>query len=179
MLLCNSGFCCTTPLQRLLEEVVLNKTSEDAAGPANAVRASILSAVGTVSPLGIAPTRPAGYIWNKGEIQLARAASRVEVPFVLSSTVRAPMEEVIRDGRDGSKWFKRYLSGDQPLAMRMIDRAWAAGFKTLVFTSIRSSAPIREFHRGRLPGVRPGCRAEGSLFLCHCQRDFGFNHPRG
>ncbi|MFM0348205.1 alpha-hydroxy acid oxidase [Paraburkholderia sp. RL17-347-BIC-D] len=118
-------------------------------------------------PFGIAPTGPAGYVRYKGEIELARAASRVGVPFILSCAATVPMEEVIRDGSDGAKWFQLYLSGDRLLSMRTIDRAWAAGFKTLVFTVDSIVSPNREFaaRSGYTvpPRVRPGIVLDAML----------------
>src|ERR1043165_7497742 len=36
-------------------------------------------------PLGIAPTGPAGMLWFKGELELARAAKAANIPFTLAT----------------------------------------------------------------------------------------------
>src|SRR5262249_27903699 len=36
-------------------------------------------------PLGIAPTGPAGMLWYKGELELARAAKKANIPFTLAT----------------------------------------------------------------------------------------------
>ena len=39
-------------------------------------------------PIAIGPTGPAGYVWYRGEIALARAAAKAGVPFALASNVQ-------------------------------------------------------------------------------------------
>lgn len=96
------------------------------------------------TPLAIAPTGPTGYVWHRGEVALARAASRAGIPLTLSSAAATPMEEVVREGGDGPKWFQLYMSADRALSLRLVERAWAAGFETLVFTVDSVIASNRE-----------------------------------
>ena len=96
-------------------------------------------------PFGIAPTGPASFLWHHGEIALARAASRLDVPLVLSCAAGVPMEKVVRDGGAGSKWFQLYISGDRALSLATLERAQAAGFGALVLTVDSIVNPNREF----------------------------------
>lgn len=96
-------------------------------------------------PFGIAPTGPASYLWHRGEIALARAASRLEAPFILSCAAGVPMREVAAEGGDGAKWFQLYISGDRARSMQAIGEARAAGFDALVFTVDSIISPNREF----------------------------------
>ena len=47
-------------------------------------------------PIGIAPTGPAGMLWYKGELELARAAKAAGIPFTLATGSQTSMEEVAK-----------------------------------------------------------------------------------
>lgn len=96
-------------------------------------------------PLGIAPTGPTGYVWHRGEVALARAASRAGIPITISSAAATPLEEIVRDGGDGPKWFQLYMSADRALSLKLVERARDAGYETLVFTVDSVIASNREF----------------------------------
>jgi (S)-mandelate dehydrogenase len=53
-------------------------------------------------PVIIGPTGLAGAAWPRGDVDLARAASDRNIPFVMSSAATATMEEVA-DAGDGAK----------------------------------------------------------------------------
>jgi isopentenyl diphosphate isomerase/L-lactate dehydrogenase-like FMN-dependent dehydrogenase len=57
-------------------------------------------------PLLIGPTGPAGYVWYRGEIALARAAAKAGIPFTLASTSNTAMETVLEEG-GGRQWYRR------------------------------------------------------------------------
>ena len=59
-------------------------------------------------PILIAPTGPAGFVWYRGETQLARAAAKKNIPFTLASTSNTAMERVIENG-GGTQWFQLYV----------------------------------------------------------------------
>jgi isopentenyl diphosphate isomerase/L-lactate dehydrogenase-like FMN-dependent dehydrogenase len=96
-------------------------------------------------PIGIAPTGPAGHLWFQGEVALALAASRAGIPMILSAAAAMPMEEVLRQGGSGPKWFQFYMSGDRELSLATLRRAAEAGFKVLVLTADAIVPPNREF----------------------------------
>ncbi|MCC7347707.1 MAG: alpha-hydroxy-acid oxidizing protein [Variibacter sp.] len=96
-------------------------------------------------PIVIAPTGPTGQVWYRGEIALARAAAAAGIPFTVSSAATTPMEEIVREGGDGTKWFQLYMSPDRARSLALVERAQAAGFEALVFT-VDSIVPTnREF----------------------------------
>lgn len=97
------------------------------------------------SPLGIAPTGPAAHMWYDGELALARAASRFQIPLVLSNAAATPMEQVVSKGGTGPKWFQLYMTGDRPRSIQTVHRARQAGFETLVLTVDSVFAANREF----------------------------------
>ena len=84
-------------------------------------------------PLLIAPTGPAGFVWYRGETQLARAAAKKNIPFTLASTSNTAMERVIENG-GGTQWFQLYVWRNPEAAFVTVQRAREAGFKALVVT---------------------------------------------
>jgi len=78
-------------------------------------------------PLLIGPTGPAGFVWYRGETQLARAAAKANIPFTLASTSNTDMEKVHANG-DGTQWFQLYVWRDPEAAFVTIQRALDAGF---------------------------------------------------
>ena len=96
------------------------------------------------SPLVIGPTGPAGYVWYRGEIKLAKAACSAGVPFTLSSTANTQMERIIEEG-GGSQWYQLYVWRDIASSLITLKRAYDSGFEALVLT-VDSTVPYnREF----------------------------------
>jgi L-lactate dehydrogenase (cytochrome) len=69
---------------------------------------------------------------HDGDLELARAAARSNIPFIFSAASITPLEHVARV--EGSPWFQAYVPGDEGRITRLVDRVAAAGFKTLVVT---------------------------------------------
>jgi isopentenyl diphosphate isomerase/L-lactate dehydrogenase-like FMN-dependent dehydrogenase len=84
-------------------------------------------------PLLIGPTGPAGYVWYRGEIALARAAAKAGIPFTLASTSNTAMETVLEEG-GGRQWYQFYVWRDLEMSMKSALRAREAGFEGLVLT---------------------------------------------
>lgn len=84
-------------------------------------------------PLLIGPTGPAGFVWYRGETELARAAAKANIPFTLASTSNTDMEKVYANG-GGTQWFQLYVWRDPEAAFVTIQRALDAGFEALVVT---------------------------------------------
>ena len=83
-------------------------------------------------PVVVAPTGLNGMVWPNGDIALARAAARANVPFVLSTASTATIEEVA-DKAGGKLWFQLYIV-NRRIADDLVDRALLAGYKTLMLT---------------------------------------------
>lgn len=95
-------------------------------------------------PLVIGPTGPAGYVWYRGETELARAAAKAGIPFTLASNSNTPMEDILAVG-GGTQWFQLYVWRDMETSLIAVDRAREAGFEALVLT-VDSTVPYnREF----------------------------------
>ena len=95
-------------------------------------------------PLIIGPTGPAGFVWYRGEIALARAATKFQIPFTLSSTGNTDMERIMKDG-GGTQWYQLYVWRDMEASLLAVERARDAGFEALIVT-VDSTVPYnREF----------------------------------
>ena len=97
-------------------------------------------------PLAVAPTGAAGLLWFDGEIQVARAARNMGVPFILSTASIVSMERVAAEA-GGRLWFQLYMWPDRHLSMELVDRAQAAGYEALVVTVDTPVAPNREYNK--------------------------------
>ncbi|MGA9254470.1 MAG: alpha-hydroxy acid oxidase [Roseobacter sp.] len=84
-------------------------------------------------PFGIAPVGMSGLMWPDAEGHLARAAARAALPYTLS-TVASQSPEDLAPHLGPDAWFQMYPPRDEGIRRDMLDRARAAGFKTLVLT---------------------------------------------
>ena len=73
-------------------------------------------------PLGIAPTGPAGMLYYKGELELARAAKAANIPFTLATGSQTSMEEVAKVV-GGTLWFQLYMWSDVRMSHILVERA--------------------------------------------------------
>ena len=84
-------------------------------------------------PFGIAPLGGAAFVAYRGDLRLAEAARRMNLPMVLSASSLIKLEDVHAENPDA--WFQAYLPGDQGRIDRLVDRVATAGFGTLVVTA--------------------------------------------
>jgi L-lactate dehydrogenase (cytochrome) len=100
-------------------------------------------------PLVLAPTGFTRIADPEGELAVARAAARAEVPYALSTLSTRSIEEVAAVS-DGPKWFQVYVWRDRGLVKEMVDRAAGAGFEALVLTvdSVVLGRRERDVRRG-------------------------------
>lgn len=84
-------------------------------------------------PFGISPIGMSGLIWPGAERMLAQAGKRLNIPYSLS-TVATAMPEDVAPHLGEHAWFQMYPPRDEEIRQDMLDRARAAGFKTLVLT---------------------------------------------
>jgi L-lactate dehydrogenase (cytochrome) len=84
-------------------------------------------------PLVLAPTGFTRVANPDGELAVARAADRAELPYTLSTLSTRSIEEV-REVSSGRLWFQVYAWRDRGLVKEMIDRAAAARYEALVLT---------------------------------------------
>jgi (S)-mandelate dehydrogenase len=84
-------------------------------------------------PFGIAPMGMCNLSAPGADLMLARLAAKYRVPHGVSTVASTPMEKII-DVAEGHAWFQLYFSGDGAGTFKLVERAKAAGYKTLVMT---------------------------------------------
>jgi len=113
----------------------------------------------SMAPLVIAPTGLNNMLHPGGDLALARAAARRGIPFTLSSLSTTRLEEVARQA-GGRLWMQLYVLKDRAIARDLMQRAAAAGYEALVFTTDANVFGSREWDQRNFsaPG-RPTLRA--------------------
>ena len=84
-------------------------------------------------PVALAPVGLTGMYARRGEVQAAKAAANKGIPFTLSTVSVCPIEEVA-PAIERPMWFQLYVLRDRGFMKNALERAKAAGVKTLVFT---------------------------------------------
>lgn len=84
-------------------------------------------------PVILAPVGLTGMYARRGEVQAARAADQMGIPFTMSSVSVCPIEEVT-PAIKRPMWFQLYVLKDRGFMKNALERAQAAGCSTLVFT---------------------------------------------
>jgi len=84
-------------------------------------------------PLAVAPTGAVGFGRRGGDVAIARAAARAGVPYTLSTSATASIEQ-IADAAPGRLWFQAYILRHRPLLESLIARARAADYEGLMIT---------------------------------------------
>jgi L-lactate dehydrogenase (cytochrome) len=120
------------------------------------------------APFGIAPLGITALYAYRGDIVLATAAERANVPMIMSGSSLIRLEEVVSPCP--STWFQAYLPGDVPAIVALIERVARAGFRTLVVTVDSQVAGNREnnIRAGFSTPLRPTLRLAWD----------GLTHPR-
>ena len=101
-------------------------------------------------PLALAPIGLAGLMARRGEVQAARAAETAGVPFTLSTVGICSLDEVQR-AVVRPTWFQLYMLRDRGIVEALLQRAWSAGCRTLVFTVDLPTSGMR--HRDTRNGL--------------------------
>lgn len=81
---------------------------------------------------GISPVGLGALYHYQGDIELACAAARRNVPYILSGASLTRLEHVAEAAPQS--WFQAYLPGSTVEVKRLLDRVERAGYKTLVIT---------------------------------------------
>ncbi|MBM3394540.1 MAG: mandelate dehydrogenase, partial [Betaproteobacteria bacterium] len=84
-------------------------------------------------PLIVAPTGLAGMVWRKGECVEARVAQEAGIPYCQSQMSASSIEEV-HAAAPGPHWLQVYPLQQRDINRRIMQRAKAAGYRTLVLT---------------------------------------------
>lgn len=122
-------------------------------------------------PLVLAPVGLTGMYARRGEVQAAKAADKKGIPFTMSTVSVCPIEEVTPK-IDRPMWFQLYVLKDRGFMKNVLERAKAAGVKTLVFTVDMPvpGARYRDMHSG-MSGPNAAVRRVWQS-MCHPQWAF-------
>jgi lactate 2-monooxygenase len=112
------------------------------------------------APLLLAPVAALGIVHPDGERAVARAAERLELPFVLSTVSSTPLEEVGTAAGSARRWFQLYVGKDPDVNASLLRRAEAAGYSAVVVTVDTPALGWRE--RDLQNGYRPFVRGDGA-----------------
>ena len=85
-------------------------------------------------PMVMGPTGFTRMMHASGEIAVARAASRHNLPYVLSTMGTTSIEELASHVPDADRWFQLYVWQDRERSLALVEQAQAAGYTTLVVT---------------------------------------------
>jgi L-lactate dehydrogenase (cytochrome) len=120
------------------------------------------------APFGIAPMGLCALSAYRGDLALANAAARENVPMIVSGSSLIPLEAIVK--ANPRAWFQAYLPGAQAEIVALIERVKTAGYSTLVITLDASIASNREnnIRAGFSTPLRPSARLAWQ----------GLTHPR-
>ncbi|WP_417823068.1 alpha-hydroxy acid oxidase [Thalassospira lucentensis] len=99
------------------------------------------------APLIVAPTALAGLVSYDGEVKLARAASRLGIPFCVSTQSVTSIDDIRKGAPDAELWLQLYVWKNRELTWQLLDRARDAGVSTLVITADTPLSPKRDYNQ--------------------------------
>ncbi|MCF6521849.1 alpha-hydroxy-acid oxidizing protein [Streptomyces sp. JJ36] len=108
------------------------------------------------APVLTAPVGVQSIVHPDGELATARAAAALGLPMVLSTASSHTIEQVAEAGGAGPRWFQLYWPADDEVCVSILERARAAGFRTLVVTldTWTLAWRPRDLDRAYLPFIR-------------------------
>ena len=95
------------------------------------------------APLLVAPMGCSMLAWPEADLAIARAAASLKLPYTMS-TMSPVAIETMAERAGGDLWFQLYVLKNRGFNDRLVDRAWAAGFRTLVVTLDLATGGRRE-----------------------------------
>ncbi|MBE8523808.1 alpha-hydroxy-acid oxidizing protein [Amycolatopsis sp. H6(2020)] len=85
-------------------------------------------------PFAFAPTGFTRMMQHEGERAVARVAERNGIPVGLSTMATTSIEDLAEAAPGARKWFQLYVWRDHGAGEDLMNRAWAAGYDTLMLT---------------------------------------------
>ena len=111
------------------------------------------------TPLLASPVGVLELVDPDADLAIARAASSLGIPAILSNQASVPMEKVFAEGGDGPKWFQLYWSSSDELVQSLV-------------SGPRSSAPRRSWSPST-PRCSAGGRATSTSGSCPSSAAWG------
>jgi L-lactate dehydrogenase (cytochrome) len=125
-------------------------------------------------PVGLAPVGLGGMYARRGEVQVAKAAKKANIPYIISTVSLCPLEEIVeKSGCD--IWFQLYVLKDRGFMKHVLERAQALGVTKLVFTVDMPvpGARYRDKHSGMSGDFGPIRRMVQAMFKPEWAWDVG------
>lgn len=118
------------------------------------------------TPLCLAPVSGQSLFEKGGEISSALAASKLNIPFILSTVSSFSIEEIAKIMKNGLRFFQLYLYENQDINRDLVKRAQASGYSGIVLTvdgpvigkrlrSSRNKTNFNEFTYGNIKKYFP------------------------
>lgn len=110
------------------------------------------------APFGIAPMGSSALVAYRGDLVLAQAAAKANIPMIVSGSSLIRLEELAPISPD--TWFQAYVPGEPERIVGLVERVAAAGFETLVVTVDVQVSANREnnIRSGFRTPLKPGLR---------------------
>ena len=117
-------------------------------------------------PFGVTPMGLCNLAWPGTDRGIAAAAAQAGIPYALSTMSSTSIEDIARLAPEHT-WFQLYVGGDAAIADSLLDRAEAAGIRTLVLTVDANFAArrLRDRRNGFALPLRPSVRLLADLLL--------------
>lgn len=84
-------------------------------------------------PCAVAPTGAVGFGWRGGDLAIAKAAATHQIPYTLSTTATASIENIARNV-PGRLWFQAYVLRDHDFFFKLLQRAYHCDYEALMIT---------------------------------------------
>lgn len=85
-------------------------------------------------PMVLGPTGFTRMMHHAGERAVAAVAARENIPYALSTLGTTSIEDLAAAEPNLDRWFQLYLMTDRGYVKELVDRAWSAGYRTIVLT---------------------------------------------
>lgn len=86
-------------------------------------------------PVAIGPTGYNGMLWRDADIQQAKAAAKLGIPYTMTTVSTSSLEEIRKSVPDVELWFQLYTLRERQIQHDLMTRANDVGVKTLFLTS--------------------------------------------
>lgn len=86
------------------------------------------------SPVLFAPIGVQTIAHPEGELEVARAAAALNIPYIASTAASFSLEKISEVLVDSPKWFQLYWSNDMEITASMVKRAEQNGYEAIVIT---------------------------------------------
>lgn len=118
-------------------------------------------------PLAFAPTGFTRMMHYQGEIAVGHEANNAGIPYSLSTMGTTSIEDVARVTPDVPRYFQLYVWRDRAASTELVERAWQAGYSSLLLTvdTAVAGARLRDVRNGLTipPRLTPGTFADMAM----------------